>query len=66
MLHSITYNSYIIISLRPSTYFMGSKVNLGLLPPAGYAVCDGNMSSSFFLSFFLATPRFHILPYIRF
>ena len=45
--------------------------------PAGYAVCDGNMSSSFFLlsffllsffllSFFLATRLFHILLYIRF
>ena len=38
-----------------------------VLKPAGYAVCDGNMSSSFFLSsFFLATRLFHILPYIRF
>ena len=44
---ALTCNSYIIISLRPSTYFMGSKVNLGLPPPAGYAVFDGNMSSSF-------------------
>ena len=41
--------------------------------PAGYAVCDGNMSSSFFFVsfflsffFFLATRLFHILPYIRF
>ena len=34
-----------------------------VLKPAGYAVCDGNMSSS---SFFLATRLFHILPYIQF
>ena len=35
-------------------------------PPAGYAVCDGNLSSSFCFFFFLATRLFHILPYIRF
>ena len=32
--------------------------------PAGYAVCDGNVSSFFF--FLLATHLFHTLPYIWF
>ena len=35
-------------------------------PPAGYAVCDGNLSSSFFFFLLLATRLFHILPNVRF
>ena len=55
-------NSYTCIT------FAGKQGNWGqsgvdVSKPAGYAVCDGNMSSSFF---FLATRLFRILPYIRF
>ena len=62
-------NSYTCIT------FAGKQGNWGqsgvdVSKPAGYAVCDGNMSSFFFLLssffFFLATRLFHILPYIRF
>ena len=63
MLHIMTIYSYkvlISICFRSSVTFVGSVTdNLGsvrgqcLKSPAGYAVCDGNVSSSFF--FLLAT-----------
>ena len=77
MLHIMTIYSYkvlISICFRSSVTFVGSVTdNLGsvrgqcLKSPAGYAVCDGNVSSSsFFFLLLLATRLFHILPYIRF
>ena len=55
MLHSMTLYSYFNISIifRPSLTFAGLTSNLGSVRPAGYAVCDGNVSSSSF--FLLAT-----------
>ena len=53
MLHSMTiysYNLHISISFTPSVTFVGSTDNLRSVrvdvpKPAGYAVCDGNVSS---------------------
>ena len=61
---------YIHVLYTFVSYLLDKQGNWGqsgfdVSKPAGYAVCDGNMSS-FFLSFFLATRLFHILPDIWF
>ena len=63
------------LALHPLSHLWGQQTTWGqsgvdVSKPAGYAVCDGNVSSDTFILlvsvFFLATRLFRILPNVRF